>query len=456
MADLAIQAAGLGKRYRIGARSAPYRTLRDTLAGSLASPLRGLRGLRGLRAGRAAPPAIWALRDVSCTIAHGEVVGVIGRNGAGKSTLLKILARITEPTEGYADIAGRVGSLLEVGTGFHAELTGRENVYLNGAILGMRRAEIARKFDEIVAFAEVERFIDTPVKHYSSGMYLRLAFAVAAFLEPEILLVDEVLAVGDLQFQKKCLGQMQAVSRAGRTVLFVSHNLSAIVGLCPRALLLHEGRLVADGPAAEVVAEYLASAAGASASVTWDDPARSPARDGFRLTEVSLTDAAGRPLSVADVEQPLQLHIGYELSTPLKFRCYADFWTRGVCAFPALEPVEILRERPGRYRSTLLLPGNLLAEGDYTVNVSIFASRGKKAHLAQVKDVIAFQVFDRLTGGSARGDYREGLLGVARPKLDWQLTYGEPAGPAGGGGAGPDGALESAARPAGPSAEERP
>src|SRR3989454_14034 len=231
--DVAIRCQGLGKQYRLGPRQR-YRALRDTLPALALAPFRGLRSAIGFGRPTAQGATLWALRDVSFEVSAGEIVGIIGANGAGKSTLLKILSRITEPTEGQAEIHGRVGSLLEVGTGFHPELSGRENVYLNGAILGMRRAEIEKKFDEIVAFSEVEKFVDMPVKHYSSGMYLRLAFAVAAHLETEILLVDEVLAVGDVEFQKKCLGKMEDVSKQGRTVLFVSHNMHAIRRLCAR------------------------------------------------------------------------------------------------------------------------------------------------------------------------------------------------------------------------------
>lgn len=265
MSDVAINVEGLSKRYRIGANQQAYKTLKEKLTQTATAPFRAAKHLLTRNGNGNSQSAIrnsksnsiWALKDVSFEVKRGEVVGIIGRNGAGKSTLLKILSRITEPTEGYADIHGRVASLLEVGTGFQPELTGRENILLNGSILGMKHAEIRRRFDEIVAFAEVEKFIDTPVKHYSSGMYVRLAFAVAAHLDPEILLVDEVLAVGDVDFQKKCVGSMQSVADSGRTVLLVSHNLALVESLCNRALLLDEGRVSSNGPTAEVVSDYL-------------------------------------------------------------------------------------------------------------------------------------------------------------------------------------------------------
>ncbi len=261
MSDIAIRVENLSKRYRIGQRE-PYRALRDVLARGLTAPFRATasafrRSPSATANPRASNNNIWALKDVSFEVKKGEVIGIIGRNGAGKSTLLKILSRIAEPTEGYAEIHGRVGSLLEVGTGFHPELTGRENIYLNGAILGMKKHEIDRKFDEIVDFAEIEKFIDTPVKYYSSGMYVRLAFAVAAHLEPEILLVDEVLAVGDAAFQKKCLGKMGDVAKEGRTVLFVSHNMPMIRVLCERAILINQGTLVIDGHTSQTIQKYL-------------------------------------------------------------------------------------------------------------------------------------------------------------------------------------------------------
>src|ERR1017187_2402051 len=248
MSDIAIRAQDLSKRYKMGQNAPSYRTLRDTLCGAGRAALTRVRRSRDER-----ERTFWALSNVSFEINNGEAIGIIGRNGAGKSTLLKILSRITEPSSGWAEIRGRVGSLLEVGTGFHPELTGGENIYLNGAILGMRRAEIGRKFDEIVAFAELDRFINTAVKHYSNGMYTRLAFAVAAHLDPEILMVDEVLAVGDAAFQKRCLGKMADVSQKGRTVVFVSHNMTALRSLCTRAVWLNEGKVMEDGPAGAVV-----------------------------------------------------------------------------------------------------------------------------------------------------------------------------------------------------------
>jgi lipopolysaccharide transport system ATP-binding protein len=258
MSDVAVRVEGLGKQYRIG-KGEWYKTLRDTLSDSAFAPFRWVRSLVGSPSGArdTSTNLFWALRDVSFEVPQGAIVGVIGRNGAGKSTLLKVLSRITEPTEGRVEVHGRVGSLLEVGTGFHPELTGRENVFLNGAILGMRRAEISRKFDEIVAFAEVDKFIDTPVKHYSSGMYMRLAFAVAAHLEPDILVVDEVLGVGDSQFQKKCVGKMGDVAKQGRTVLFVSHNLPSVESLCETCVLLRQGRLERVGEPRSIISDYL-------------------------------------------------------------------------------------------------------------------------------------------------------------------------------------------------------
>jgi lipopolysaccharide transport system ATP-binding protein len=301
---VALRAEGLGKEYWIGGRAEKYKTLRDSLAALATGGIR-------LRRKKKADERIWALRDVAFEVNRGEVVGIIGRNGAGKSTLLKILSRITEPTCGFAEIHGRVGSLLEVGTGFHPELTGRENIFLNGAILGMRRSEIARKFDEIVAFSEVEAFIDTAVKRYSSGMYLRLAFAVAAHLEPEILLVDEVLAVGDAEFQKKCLGKMDDVAREGRTVIFVSHNMTAVQALCPRAILLRGGTVVIDGATGDVLREYLGHMHATADRAFGDNPNRRG--DGrVRLTGARVLDDRGHPVERLVAGAPATFEFVYE------------------------------------------------------------------------------------------------------------------------------------------------
>jgi lipopolysaccharide transport system ATP-binding protein len=315
MSNVAIRVENLGKQYRIGGPQAPYKTLRETLSGMAAAPVRRIRSIGRGRLSGGSDNIFWALRDVSFEVQTGQVIGIIGRNGAGKSTLLKILSRITEPTEGYAELRGRVGTLLEVGTGFHPELTGRENIYLNGAILGMRRAEIERKFDEIVAFAEVERFVDTPVKHYSSGMYLRLAFAVAAHLDPEILVIDEVLAVGDAQFQKKCLGKMEDVARQGRTVLFVSHNMAAVRNLCSQAILLRDGRAELAGPTDDVIAHYLASDAFEAAATVELPPGDLDAPG--QGTSLRFCTLNGVPKTEFLIGEPWRILLDFELRRPM-------------------------------------------------------------------------------------------------------------------------------------------
>ncbi len=420
---IVIQAQGLSKQYRIGAiQRAMSRSLRETLTEAAKTPFRRLQSVIRNQTANIAEETIWALKDVSFEVRQGEVVGIIGRNGAGKSTLLKILSRITVPTEGSAIIHGRVGSLLEVGTGFNPELTGRENVYLNGAILGMKKAEIDRKLDEIVAFAEVERFIDTPVKHYSSGMTVRLAFAVAAHLEPEILLVDEVLAVGDLAFQRKCLGKMQDVSQSGRTVLFVSHNMPAVTRLCTRAILLEAGRVVANGPTNEVVGLYTQRMLAGETNRVWDMES-APGRDGVKLMSVSVLKD-GKPVVTASVQDSLEVRVGYYVEVPnLKFRCMIILFTQGVVAFPTLEQEETVRENAGLYYSRVTIPPNLLAEGEYIVGISIMSSRGGKHHYVQEYDTIAFHVYDPIDGTSARGDYAQRLAGVLRPLLPWRTEF---------------------------------
>jgi lipopolysaccharide transport system ATP-binding protein len=315
MGDVVIRAEGLGKRYRIGRHEAPYKTLRESLSGLAMAPVRQLRAVViGDAFRRREPETIWALREVDLEVRRGEVLGIVGRNGAGKSTLLKVLSRITEPTIGRVEIRGRVGSLLEVGTGFHPELTGRENIYLNGAILGMRKAEIDRRFDEIVDFAEIERFLDTPVKRYSSGMYVRLAFAVAAHMESEILLVDEVLAVGDSAFQKKCLGKMGAVAREGRTVLLVSHNMTAIRSLCPRSVLIEAGQVAATGSTDKVVRSYLTVGQHAASNAA-GDLCRHPGRvSGSKsvLKTITVRDTEGR-VTTELLDPSFMIDIGFDV-----------------------------------------------------------------------------------------------------------------------------------------------
>ena len=429
MRNAAIHVEALSKQYRIGRKQDRYKTLRDTLTDALASPFRqASKLLRGQTTKTGDPEeTIWALRDVAFEVKCGEVVGIIGRNGAGKSTLLKILSRVTEPTTGFAEIYGRVGSLLEVGTGFHHELTGRENIYLNGAILGMKRAEIERKFDEIVAFAEVEKFIDTPVKHYSSGMYLRLAFAVAAHLEPEILLVDEVLAVGDARFQKKCLNKMQDVGQTGRTVLFVSHNMPAITRLCDRVILLEEGKVLGDGPSHHVVSAYLNSGFGTTAAREWPDPTKAPGGEVARLRAVRVRTEDGQITDAVDIRRPVALEMEYEvLRSGYVLSAYFGFYNEeGVHVFPTadLDPAWRRRPRPaGRYVSTAWIPGNFLSEGTLFVDVGLATMDPIIAQFHE-RDVVAFQVIDSLEGDSARGDWAGRWGGVVRPLLQWSTQF---------------------------------
>jgi len=381
MSDIAIRAEGLGKEFHIGAlRRQRYNTLRDHVANAVAAPFRRAgKLLRGQATGAAElDETFWALRDISFEVERGEVVGVIGHNGAGKSTLLKILSRITEPTMGVAEIHGRVGCLLEVGTGFHPELTGRENIFLNGAILGMARSEIAARFDEIVAFSEVEKFIDTPVKHYSSGMGLRLAFSVAAHLEPEILIVDEVLAVGDAAFQQKCLGKMGEVAEAGRTVLLVSHNMAAINRLCERAILLSEGELVLDGPAGEVVSAYLS--AGRPIVSSWkrsQDDGEQPDGDADAILEsVSILDEAHAPADIVPFDGGLQVEIGYTLRVSIRGLAVlcAVINDRGEVVWMSedIDTTDLGGEvrEAGTYTSTCLVPPRLLKPGRYMLHAA--------------------------------------------------------------------------------------
>ena len=408
-----IEVRGIGKRYRLGAagdRQYSYKSLRDILA---EVPRKLFR-----RHEAKAPPTFWALKDISFDVAEGEVVGLIGRNGAGKSTFLKVLSRVTDPTEGRILLHGRIGSLLEVGTGFHPELTGRENIFLNGAILGMRRAEIVRHFDAIVAFAEVEKFIDTPVKHYSSGMYLRLAFAVAAHLDPEILLVDEVLAVGDAAFQKKCLGKMADVSQQGRTVVFVSHNMTALRSLCTRAVWLNEGKVMEDGPAGAVVDHYLQKNATSNLESRWDDPATAPGDHRARL-HLARVNLKGADTDQITVETPLEIEFQYWNFVPdavlnVSILLYT---LEEVCVFNTAS--EFAPRPAGMIRHTVQIPGDFLNTGAYYLNFMLVID-ASKAIFTQ-KNVAAFEVAE----GKCEGNWYGRVPGAVRPKLQWRSGAAE-------------------------------
>ena len=423
MGDIAIRVEEIGKKYRIG-KAEKYKTLRDTLASAFTAPF--LKVGRLIREEAAADTGqdeqFWALKAVSFEVRQGEVIGVIGGNGAGKSTLLKILSRITEPTTGFAEIHGRVGSLLEVGTGFHQELTGRENTYLNGAILGMNKKEIDRKFDEIVAFSEVEKFIDTPVKHYSSGMYLRLAFAVAAHLEPEILLVDEVLAVGDAGFQKKCLGKMETVSKEGRTVLFVSHNLGAITQLCGRAVQLEKGRLKRIGSSIEVVNSYLSSLFGTEVKPCWSNESSKPNDSEVQFTSARLLSSDGRAQSVVNFNDSLVVEIAYDLKVPIRdlsvaFQVY-DSMNNMVFESIDTDMPELsgcVRET-GRYLATTKIPPCLLKPGRYYISfVSYVEGKGSFKLFQHLEGALAFDVSE------VGYTFRPGRYGIVSPVLDWKV-----------------------------------
>ena len=430
---LAIRVDGLGKQYLIGRHQQRRdETLRDLIVEAVAKPVRRLRkhsgGLPAAATERA--NAFWALRHVSFEIKRGEAVGIIGRNGAGKTTTLKILSRITDPTEGEALIRGRVGTLLEVGTGFHPELTGRENIYLSGAILGMKRDEIASKFDEIVAFSEVGKFIDTPVKRYSSGMYVRLAFAVAANLEPDILLVDEVLAVGDASFQKKCLGKMGDVAHEGRTVLFISHNMSAISRLCPTSIWLDHGGVVKMGDSRSVIADYLATSESVVGQRVWDDWRSAPGDEYVRATSISILDADGSLTNGVYQDRPFVVSIQYRVLKPMMnanagFDLRTEDGTVVFTSFDADSPEWSGRGRaPGVYRSDCYVPAHLLNEGTYFLTMRAGIPFFKGCLL--VEDVLQVNVGASISGEGPTGRMGARRRGVIAPDLQWEVSQVEP------------------------------
>ena len=429
-----IRVDNISKCYRIGLRENMHDTLAKTAFNVIKSPFKNYRRYRSLykfddlqnNSGDVGD-VIWALRNVSFDVKEGEIVGIIGLNGSGKSTLLKILSRITDPTGGRVEILGKVSSLLEVGTGFHLELTGRENIYFNGSILGMRKKEIDRKFDEIVDFSGVEKFIDTPVKRYSSGMRVRLAFAVAAQLDPEIVLIDEVLAVGDLQFQKKCLNKMQDIGQQGRTVLFVSHNMQAVTRLCPRTILLKGGEVIADGPSHQIVGFYMNSERSTKAERKWSSLGEAPGDEVVRLNTIRVRTEERRLAEVADIREPIVIDMEYEVLLSghifmLYFHLVND---EGIEVFQSIDNDEKWRNQPrpaGAYVSTAMIPGNLMSEGIFFVTVGI-RTLNPNIRRARADDAVAFHVIDSLDGDSARVDFPGNMNGIVRPLLKWETLF---------------------------------
>ena len=419
MSEIALSVRDLSKCYRIGVRR---KDRADTLVAQLGEWIaaRFQRRRNDLPEGAGIH---WALKDLNFDVHEGEVVGIIGHNGAGKSTLLKILSRITPPTSGIARVRGSLASLLEVGTGFHPDLSGRDNVYMNAAILGMSRQQIASRFDDIVAFSGVEEYLDTPIKHYSSGMKVRLAFAVAAHLDPEVLIIDEVLAVGDAEFQKKCLNRIEDASSSGRTILFVSHNLSAVARLCSRVIVMNHGQLVFDGGALEGIRMYEESLGGLRSRRVWTDPAQRPGDEVVRLQSVELFEADRAISGPVNVRSPITVRMRYEVLTA------------GQCIMPSLHLFDLggtailsavdtspdwhARPRPaGLYESVVILPGDWFNEGQFSLSVALSTVEPHHNHLFAY-DAVQFSTYDKLDGSSASGRHRERLSGYLRPFLAW-------------------------------------
>jgi lipopolysaccharide transport system ATP-binding protein len=428
MPNIAISVENLSKRYLIGHQSGDrgYRTFRDIIGREArnfgrktADLLRGRQIIQG-----DSIEELWALKDVSFEVRQGEVLGVIGRNGAGKSTLLKILSQITEPTNGRIRLRGRVGSLLEVGTGFHPELTGRENLFLNGAILGMTQREIRQRFDEIVAFAGVEKFLDTPVKRYSSGMYIRLAFAVAAHLEPEILIVDEVLAVGDGEFQKKCLGKMSEVASGGRTVLFVSHNMGMISSLCEKAIHLEDGALRAFGTTSDVILKYTTAGENSAGAVNYKKTGRKIGDAHAQLLSADIRNSHGVPVPEVEINEPFSVRMEYRITSTadrLFVPNYHVYCHEGSCAF-VVNAVNVRKLPPGEYSAECHIPANFMNDGLYSVRLALTSyGTGVSVHFDE-KEVITFNVRDPIDGVLTRASYSGPIPGAVRPLLAWTLT----------------------------------
>jgi lipopolysaccharide transport system ATP-binding protein len=424
--DAAIELTGVGKQYQRGGAAPVYRTIRESITNFARRPFRGASAEPG-----GAGKQFWALRDLDLKVGHGEVVGVIGRNGSGKSTLLKLIAGITLPTAGEIRLAGAVTPLLQIGAGFHPELTGRENVYLNAAILGLSRREVDRRMSSIIEFSGIADFIDTEVRRYSSGMHVRLAFAVAVQTDPEILLVDEVLAVGDADFQKRCLEKVEEIAAGGTTVLLVTHNMALLTRFCERAILLERGRMIAEGGAEKVASQYLESGLGLRAERVWPDPERRPGGDIARVIAVRILDPGGEPAPAFDVRRPIKVEFEFEVlreavvvpGFTLHNEQQLHLWTA------ADHDADLQRSRraPGFYRSSVVVPGNLLADGTYRVGIQLRTFEPQRLE-ADAREAIAFTVMDSIVGDAARGHWRGNWAGAVRPRLDWttgRLDEGE-------------------------------
>jgi len=422
----ALEIRGIGKQYYYGTNTSVL-ALRDIIENLILTPFgRGKeeisQALMDKKQGK--QNKFWALRDIDFDIEPGEVVGILGRNGAGKSTLLKMLARVTTPTEGQITINGNLGALLEVGTGFNSELTGLENIYLNGALLGMDKTYIKKHLDAIIAFSEIEKFINTPIKFYSTGMHTRLAFAIAAHLDPDILIADEVLAVGDSKFQRKCLDKMDSLGKEGRTVVFVSHSMPMINRLCSRGILLKDGRMIADGPVEEVAAQYMQGENHNIAERTWTRD-KAPGDNIVKMLSVSFVNSNSETEPSPDIRRDHWIEIEYNITASGKklfpnFHIYSD---SNECVFIAGAWWNELLEKtlkPGYYKARAKIPGNILNEGYYTILAAISDLETTFTHVIQ-RDVISFQVVDKSQGDGARGDYQAPMIGAVRPLIEWDI-----------------------------------
>lgn len=420
----------INKKYRIGVKRESYNTLRESIMEFIKTPLNNFKRLRNLSrfdestSSDRSEDVLYALSDVSFDVKQGEVMGIIGRNGSGKSTLLKILSRITDPTSGEAVINGRVASLLEVGTGFHPELTGRENIYLNGTILGMRKSEIDSKFDKIVEFSEIEKFLDTPVKRYSSGMYVKLAFSVAAHLEPDVLIIDEVLAVGDMKFQKKCLSKMGEVASDGRTVIFVSHNMSLVRSLCDRCVLLEDGKVVKYGDTNEVIDYYYSGEVAGGFEADFTGAKKVPGDETVKLLRAKVVDSEGKVCGDFMTSDVITIEMEYDV---LKDGAYLTpsigvYNSEGICVFNSLDvaydPMAEKKAKKGSYRSTCTIPADFFNNEVYFIGIQVMSKDTKAFHIYQ-KNLLVIHVEDKMENASTRGWYSGGFHGVIRPVLNW-------------------------------------